>query len=271
MRSRWTDADAQAAIERYGSAQIDQHFALRIYSTRLLGQNPELVQHGGGNTSLKSAMSDVFGDLVQALRVKASGADMAVIEPSGFAAVRLEPLQKLRSRATLSERDMGRLLRASLLDPDAPNPSVEVLLHAFLPHRYIDHTHASAVLSLTDQPDGAAICGDVYGDTIGYVRYAMPGLPLARISGDVYQKNLQVEGLILEKHGIFTFGESARESYERMIALVTRAEEHIAKHRKAVFVSAAVPRSGAHLAAVGPVLRGACARKHGHTWQRCIL
>jgi rhamnose utilization protein RhaD (predicted bifunctional aldolase and dehydrogenase)/NAD(P)-dependent dehydrogenase (short-subunit alcohol dehydrogenase family) len=271
MRSRWTDADAQAAIERYGSEQIDQHFALRIYSTRLLGQNPELVQHGGGNTSLKSAMSDVFGDLVQALRVKASGADMAVIEPSGFAAVRLEPLQKLRSRATLSERDMGRLLRASLLDPDAPNPSVEVLLHAFLPHRYIDHTHASAVLSLTDQPDGAAICGDVYGDTIGYVRYAMPGLPLARISGDVYQKNLQVEGLILEKHGIFTFGESARESYERMIALVTRAEEHIAKHRKAVFVSAAVPRSGAHLAAVGPVLRGACARKHGHTWQRCIL
>jgi rhamnose utilization protein RhaD (predicted bifunctional aldolase and dehydrogenase)/NAD(P)-dependent dehydrogenase (short-subunit alcohol dehydrogenase family) len=216
-------------------------------------------------------MSDVFGDLVQALRVKASGADMAVIEPSGFAAVRLEPLQKLRSRATLSERDMGRLLRASLLDPDAPNPSVEVLLHAFLPHRYIDHTHASAVLSLTDQPDGAAICGDVYGDTIGYVRYAMPGLPLARISGDVYQKNLQVEGLILEKHGIFTFGESARDSYERMIALVTRAEEHIAKHRKAVFVSAAVPRSGAHLAAVGPVLRGACARKHGHTWQRCIL
>jgi rhamnose utilization protein RhaD (predicted bifunctional aldolase and dehydrogenase)/NAD(P)-dependent dehydrogenase (short-subunit alcohol dehydrogenase family) len=271
MRSRWTDADAQAAIERYGSEQIDQHFALRIYSTRLLGQNPELVQHGGGNTSLKSAMSDVFGDPVQALRVKASGADMAVIEPSGFAAVRLEPLQKLRSRATLSERDMGRLLRASLLDPDAPNPSVEVLLHAFLPHRYIDHTHASAVLSLTDQPDGAAICGDVYGDTIGYVRYAMPGLPLARISGDVYQKNLQVEGLILEKHGIFTFGESARESYERMIALVTRAEEHIAKHRKAVFVSAAVPRSGAHLAAVGPVLRGACARKHGHTWQRCIL
>jgi rhamnose utilization protein RhaD (predicted bifunctional aldolase and dehydrogenase)/NAD(P)-dependent dehydrogenase (short-subunit alcohol dehydrogenase family) len=271
MRSRWTDADAQAAIERYGSEQIDQHFALRIYSTRLLGQNPELVQHGGGNTSLKSAMSDVFGDPVQALRVKASGADMAVIEPSGFAAVRLEPLQKLRSRATLSERDMGRLLRASLLDPDAPNPSVEVLLHAFLPHRYIDHTHASAVLSLTDQPDGAAICGDVYGETIGYVRYAMPGLPLARISGDVYQKNLQVEGLILEKHGIFTFGESARESYERMIALVTRAEEHIAKHRKAVFVSAAVPRSGAHLAAVGPVLRGACARKHGHTWQRCIL
>jgi rhamnose utilization protein RhaD (predicted bifunctional aldolase and dehydrogenase)/NAD(P)-dependent dehydrogenase (short-subunit alcohol dehydrogenase family) len=271
MRSRWTDADARAAIERYGSEQIDQHFALRIYSTRLLGQNPELVQHGGGNTSLKSAMSDVFGEPVQALRIKASGTDMAAIEPSGFAAVRLEPLQKLRSRATLSERDVGRLLRASLLDPDAPNPSVEVLLHAFLPHRYIDHTHASAVLSLTDQPDGAAICGDVYGDTIGYVRYEMPGLPLARMSGDVYQKNSPVKGLILEKHGIFTFGESARDSYERMIALVTRAEEHIAKHRKAVFVPAAVPRSSAHLADVGPVLRGACARKHGHTWQRCTL
>src|SRR4029078_13732823 len=112
MRPRWTDADAQAAIERYGSAQIDQHFALRIYSTRLLGQNPELVQHGGGNTSLKSAMSDVFGDLVQALRVKASGADMAVIEPSGFAAVRLEARATTRHRATPSQTGVGRLLAA---------------------------------------------------------------------------------------------------------------------------------------------------------------
>src|SRR5437763_15559028 len=154
MRSCWTEDDAQAAIEHYGREQIDRDFALRIYSTRLLGEASQLVQHGGGNTSLKSAMADVFGENVAALRVKASGADMATIEASGFSAVRLDRMQKLRTRAALSERAMARLLRASLLDPDAPNASVEVLLHAFLPHKFVDHTHASAVLSLTDQPHG---------------------------------------------------------------------------------------------------------------------
>jgi rhamnose utilization protein RhaD (predicted bifunctional aldolase and dehydrogenase)/NAD(P)-dependent dehydrogenase (short-subunit alcohol dehydrogenase family) len=271
MRSRWTEDDAQAALERYSSEQIDRDFALRIYSTRLLGQVAELVQHGGGNTSLKMAMADAFGENVAALRVKASGAEMATIEASGFAALRLDRMQKLRTRAALSEREMARLLRASLLDPEAPNPSVEVLLHAFLPHTFVDHTHASAVLALTDQPNAEAICNEVYGERIGFVRYAMPGLPLARLASDVYHKAPHVEGLLLEKHGLFTFGESARESYERMIALVSVAEEHIAKRRKAVFVSVSLPKQIAPVAAVAPVVRGACSRKSGNTWQRPIL
>jgi rhamnose utilization protein RhaD (predicted bifunctional aldolase and dehydrogenase)/NAD(P)-dependent dehydrogenase (short-subunit alcohol dehydrogenase family) len=271
MRSRWTEDDAQAAVERCSRDQIDRDFALRIYSTRLLGEVGELVQHGGGNTSLKTATTDIFGENVAALRVKASGAEMATIEASGFAAVRLDRMQKLRTRAALSEREMARLLRASLLDPEAPNPSVEVLLHAFLPHKFVDHTHASAVLTLTDQPNAEAICNEVYGVRIGFVPYAMPGLPLARLASEVYHKAPRVEGLLLEKHGLFTFGESARESYERMIALVSLAEEHIARRRKAVFVSVSLPKSIAPVAAVAPVVRGACSRKSGDTWQRSIL
>lgn len=206
MRSRWTEAGAQAAIDRYRREQIERDFALRVYTTQLLGSEPELVQHGGGNTSLKLSTADLFGQEVEALHVKASGADMAAIEPTGFAAVRLDWLRQLRTRAILSERDMGRLLRATLIDPYGPNPSVEVLLHAFLPHKFVDHTHASVVLSLTDQPRGRAICAEVYGERIGFVPYAMPGLPLASIASDVYTKQPHIQGLILEKHGIFTFG-----------------------------------------------------------------
>jgi rhamnose utilization protein RhaD (predicted bifunctional aldolase and dehydrogenase)/NAD(P)-dependent dehydrogenase (short-subunit alcohol dehydrogenase family) len=270
MRSRWIESEAQAAIGCYSREQIDPEFALRIYSTRLLGQEPGLVQHGGGNTSLKSTMLDVFGEAVEGLRVKTSGADMAAIEASGFAAVRLDWLRTLRTRPTLSDADMARFLRASLLDPHGPNPSVEVLLHAFLPHKFIDHSHASAILSLTDQSRGEAICADVYGGRIGFVPYAMPGLPLARLASESYQNRPAVEGLILQKHGIFTFAETARESYERMIALVTLAEEHISRHRKIVFVSTLLPQPIAALVAVAPMVRGACSRKNGDR-HRCIL
>src|SRR5919201_5307399 len=211
MRSRWTEDDAQAAVERCSRDQIDRDFALRIYSTRLLGAVAELVQHGGGNTSLKTAIADIFGENVAALRVKASGAEMATIDASGFAAVRLDRMQKLRARAALSEREMTRLLRASLLDPEAPNPSVEVLLHAFLPHKFVDHTHASAVLALVDQPDGEALAREVYDGRMGIVPYIAPGFGLAKEAARVFEQKPDVEGLILHKHGIFTFGGSAQE------------------------------------------------------------
>jgi rhamnose utilization protein RhaD (predicted bifunctional aldolase and dehydrogenase)/NAD(P)-dependent dehydrogenase (short-subunit alcohol dehydrogenase family) len=271
MRSCWSESAAQAAVDHYCCQQVDRDFALRIYSTRLLGQEPTLVRHGGGNTSVKSTLTDIFGEPADALRIKASGYDMASIEAGGFAAVRLDVLRKLRARTALAEREMARMLRASLLDPEGPNPSVEVLLHAFLPQKFVDHTHASAILSLVDQPRGEAICAEVLGERIGFVPYAMPGLPLARIASEIYQKRPDVEGLILQKHGIFTFGEDARESYERMIAFVTHAEEHIAKNRKGAFVAAPLPKALAPIAAAAPILRGACSRKTGDTWRRGIL
>jgi rhamnose utilization protein RhaD (predicted bifunctional aldolase and dehydrogenase)/NAD(P)-dependent dehydrogenase (short-subunit alcohol dehydrogenase family) len=274
MKSNWLDREADAAIDRYARANVARDLALRVYTARLLGREPELVLHGGGNTSLKTAMLDLLGEKVEVICVKGSGGDMAVIEPAGLPALRLERLRKLRARAALSDEEMVRVQRENLLDPMAPNPSVETLLHAFLPHSYVDHTHANAILSLTDQPRGQAICADVYGDRVGMVEYVMPGFSLAKLAAQVYDANPAVEGLILHKHGIFTFGESARESYERMIALVTCAEQHLNKNRKAVFVSAALPRPIAPLTAVAPALRGACSLRDDRiegAWRRLVL
>src|SRR5215211_8297134 len=148
MQSRWSDGDAQAAIDRYGELGVARDLALRVYTTRLLGGDPRLVLHGGGNTSVKTTARDLNGDEVEVLCVKGSGWDMAVIEPPGLPALRLEALRKLRTRASLPDEDMLRVQRANLIDPMAPNPSVETLLHAFLPHTFIDHTHSTAVLSL---------------------------------------------------------------------------------------------------------------------------
>src|SRR5262252_7391406 len=253
MKSGWVDSEAQAAIDRYARDGISRDLALRVYTTRLIGRDPKLVLHGGGNTSLKTTMPDLLGEEVAVLCVKGSGSDMATIEPAGLPAVRLDRLRKLRARAALSD---------------------EALLHAFLPHKFIDHTHANAILSIVDQPDGKAICAGLYDGRASVVPYVMPGFALAKRAADIYEAKPDVEGLILHKHGIFTFGESAREAYERMIALVTLAEERLQKNRKAVFVTAQLPQAIAPLDAVAPILRGACSRKDNKVegaWRRMIL
>lgn len=261
MRSRWADRDAEAAVERYATMGANRDLALRVYTTRLLGQEARLVLHGGGNTSVKTRLRDLNGEETDVLCVKGSGWDMAVIEPPGLPAVRLDPLRKLRARESLPDQEMVKLQRANLIDPSSPNPSVETLLHAFLPHAYIDHTHATAVLSLTDQPDGEAICADIYEGSMGLVPYIMPGFGLARKAVEVFEGNPAVEGLILLKHGIFTFGATAREAYERMIEKVTQAEERIKRGRKPVFASIQLPQCVASLADVAPIVRGACSLK----------
>src|SRR5438270_10603779 len=272
MQSGWTDRGAEAAIACYGS--LGRDLALRVYTTRLLGQDPRLVLHGGGSTSLKTRLTDLNGDTLDVLRVKGSGWDMAMIEPAGLPAVRLAPLLKLRARESLSDEEMVRVQRANLIDPAAPNPSVETLLHAFIPHKFIDHTHSTAVLALTDQPDGEALCREVYGARVGYVPYLMPGFGLAKAAAEVFDADPSVEGLILVKHGIFSFGADARESYERMISLVTSAEERLAKNRKPAFVAAKLPARPAQLADVAPIIRGACSLPDGKidgAWTRFIL
>jgi rhamnose utilization protein RhaD (predicted bifunctional aldolase and dehydrogenase)/NAD(P)-dependent dehydrogenase (short-subunit alcohol dehydrogenase family) len=261
MQSRWVDRDAKATVDRYAKAGIPAELALRIYTTRLLGGDRKLVLHGGGNTSVKLRMDDPLGGETEAMCVKATGADMAAIEPAGMPAVRLPPLQTLRARKTLSDEDMARVQRGALLDPLAPAPSLEFLLHAFLPHKFVDHTHATAVLSLIDQPDGAKLCNEVYDGQMGFVPYLMPGFGLAKKAGEVFDKNPKVLGLILAKHGIFTFGAEARESYERMIEMITRAEERLKKNRKAAFKTAQMPQQIVPSIDMAPILRGACALK----------
>jgi rhamnose utilization protein RhaD (predicted bifunctional aldolase and dehydrogenase)/NAD(P)-dependent dehydrogenase (short-subunit alcohol dehydrogenase family) len=274
MESRYVERDADAMVARYADDGVTRDVALRVYTTRLLGQDPRLVLHGGGNTSVKTVVPDLAGAETQVLCVKGTGWDMGTMEPPGMPAVRLLPLLELRERAAVTDEEMVRFQRANLIDPMAPNPSVETLLHAFVPHTFVDHTHATAILSLTDQPDGEAICADLFDGRMGIVPYIMPGFALAKKSAEVFAANPKAEGLILHKHGIFTFGASAREAYERMIDMVSRAEAHLKQNRKAVFVSAQLPQQGAALATVAPSVRGACSlpdAKVEGAWRRLIL
>jgi rhamnose utilization protein RhaD (predicted bifunctional aldolase and dehydrogenase)/NAD(P)-dependent dehydrogenase (short-subunit alcohol dehydrogenase family) len=258
VRSRWSDAEAAAAVAHYGAAGLSEDLALRVYTTRLLGQDPLLVLHGGGNTSVKTRARDVLGDEVEVLAVKGSGWDMGTIEPPGLPLVRLEPLRRARRLTHLSDEDMVSFQRANLLDAAAPNPSVETLLHAFLPHRFVDHTHAAAVLSIVDQPDAERLARDVWGARAAYVPYIMPGFALARAAAEIYEADPRVEALILLRHGIFTFGADAREAYERMIEMVMLAERRLEEGRRP-HATARLPGPIASVAEVAPIVRGACA------------
>lgn len=260
MESLWNDGDAERAVARYREQGVAEDLALRVYTTRLLGGVPSLVLHGGGNTSVKTRARDTAGADVEVLCVKGSGWDMASIEPPGLPAVRLAPLRSLAALDALSDEDMVNAQRTNLLDAQAPNPSVETLLHAFLPHRFIDHTHANAVLAITDQPDGEEICREVYGSRAALVPYIMPGFALAKKAAQIHAENPETEGLILLKHGIFSYGATAREAYERMIALVALAEDRAARGTRKTMALGALPERLAEPAQVAPILRGLLAR-----------
>ena len=265
MKSLWNEEDAAAAVERYAAQGVNADLALRTYSARLLGAEPKLVLHGGGNTSVKTRMTDVFGDEVEVLCVKGSGWDLATIEPPGHPAVRLAPLMRLKDLASLSDEGMVSAQRQQLLDPAAPNPSVETLLHAYMPEKFVDHTHSVAVLALADQPDSEAIFQAVWGGRVAVVPYVMPGFLLAKAAAAAREREPDVQGMVLVRHGLFTFGATARESYERMIALVTEAEDFIAARRK----PAASARVGKpDVTALLPRLRGALAKAAGKDWPR---
>ena len=259
MKSQWNDDEARRAVEAYGAEGVNEDIALRVYTTRLIGRDPLLVLHGGGNTSVKTRAVDDLGQEHDVIAVKGSGADMAEIEPWGLPAVKLGPLREMRGLDVLSDEAMVNCQRLNLLDAAAPNPSVETLLHAFLPHNFVDHAHAAAVLSLVDQPDGVALAREVYNGRMGIVPYIAPGFDLAKVAADVFDEKPDVEGLILHRHGIFTFGDTARDAYERMIEMVSLAESRLRQGRPVVFQGANLPAAPASAAEIAPILRGACA------------
>jgi rhamnose utilization protein RhaD (predicted bifunctional aldolase and dehydrogenase)/NAD(P)-dependent dehydrogenase (short-subunit alcohol dehydrogenase family) len=260
MRNLWSDRDARAAVKSYRGRGVNEDLALRTYTTRLLGSDPRLVQHGGGNTSVKTVMRDPAGESAKVLCVKGSGWDMATIEPPGLPAVRLAPLLKLAGFKTLSDEEMVAIQRGNLLDSAAPNPSVETLLHAFIPHKFVDHTHANAVLALCDRPDGMRLCQKVYGARAAIVPYVMPGFALALKAKEVFDAHPQCDGLILHKHGIFTFGGTAREAYDRMIDLVGRAERALRTMRGRRAFAIKLPKVLATATDIAPALRGLVGR-----------
>lgn len=222
MQNRWNDAEA---------AQYPDLLQQRVYTSRLLGRDPALVLHGGGNTSAKARVKNIFGEEEDILYVKGSGWDLASIEAPGFSPCRLAPLLRLATLEQLSDTDMARELQLSMTDPSAPAPSVEAILHALLPHTFVDHTHADAIIAVTNAVGGEARVREIYGDTLIVIPYVMPGFKLVRAVAGLYQSQAgpQTLGLLLMNHGIFSFGATAKESYERMIALVTQAEEALAK------------------------------------------
>lgn len=263
MDNLWRDDAAEAMVAHYAPKGINRDLALRTYTTRLLGGEPKLVLHGGGNTSVKTTVTDLVGDVHEVLCVKGSGWDMGVIEPAGLPAVKIAPLLKARKLEKLSDEDMVTLQRANLVDPSSPNPSVEALLHAFLPHKFVDHTHSTGVLAIADLADSMARSREVFGPKMGYVPYVMPGFALAKLAADVYDQDPDVEGLILDKHGIFTFGETAREAYDRMIHYVTVAEDYVRHHGKNPFTPVTLPEGLATARDIAPMLRGAVAVNKG--------
>lgn len=223
MQNRWNDADA---------ARCAGPLELRVYTSRLLGLEPSLVLSGGGNTSVKTSAANLFGDPEEILYIKGSGWNLATIEPAGFAPVKLDVLRRMAELPELSDGEMVRAQRAAMTDPGAPTPSVEAILHAIIPFPYVDHTHADAVVAISNTSDGARRIREVYGDQVLVVPYVMPGFILAKsvreLTRDIDWKHL--EGIVLLQHGIFSFGTSARTSYERMIELVSKAEAYLQAH-----------------------------------------
>ena len=255
--NRWADADAAGFQDRAGSDPMARELALRVYTSRLIGQDPDLVMHGGGNTSVKLRARDLFGDAIDVLHVKGSGWDLEVIAAPGLPAVRLAPLMRLRALDGLSDEAMVNVQRSNLLDSAAPNPSVETLLHAWLPQVYVDHTHATAFLALANLPEAVAACAEIFGDRLVPVPYIMPGFALAKAAADAYDAHPDAEGLLLLNHGHFTWGPTARASYDRLIAHTNAVEGWLADRRPAPLHPVRLPE--ADLICTLPALRGALA------------
>ena len=224
MKNLW-DPEAVAQFE-------ENTLQLRVYTSRLLGQNSDLVLHGGGNTSVKIQQTNLFGEAEDILYVKGSGCDLATIDEDGFTPLLLKTLRKLAALENISDVEMIRQQQMAKSNPDAPNPSVEALLHAIIPFDWIDHTHADAVVTLTNTPEGNELIRKIYGERLLLIPYVMPGFKLSRKVFEMTKKIdwTQFEGMILLNHGIFSFGDTALESYTRMIDLVSLAEDFLAKN-----------------------------------------
>lgn len=260
MRSRWSDDDCKRAIDTWAPTW-GETLAVRTYSARLLGADASLVLHGGGNTSAKGVQRTIVGDDVEVLYIKGSGWDLATIEPPGHPAVRLDALRRLRALKQLSDEAMVNEQRVAMLDASAPNPSIECLLHAFLPHAFIDHTHADAILALADQPEAERVCRELFGRGLVFVPYVMPGFALAQACAAAFEANREhAEVIVLQQHGVFTFGPDARTSYERMIDVVSRAEARIGPRLP---ITEVPPVRGDLRRRLSPILRGVLARAGG--------
>ena len=232
MKNNWSDKELSKYISYYKKLGYNEDIAIRVYSTRLLGKNKELVLHGGGNTSVKTHVKDIDDKKCEVLCIKGSGWDMAKIEPDGLPAVKLNPLLLLKNKKYLKDDDMVAYQKRNLININSPNPSVETFVHAFLPYKYVDHTHSNAIVTLTNRPNSKNLCKKIFGSKAGIVPYVMPGFELAKKVHEIYIKYPNIECLILLNHGIFTFNNNPKKSYSLMIKYVSIAEMALKKFKR---------------------------------------
>ena len=256
MKNNWSNSDSKKYIRKYKNLGYSKDLALRVYTTRLLGRNSELVLHGGGNTSVKTSIKDIDGKKYEVLCVKGSGWNMGEIEPEGLPAVKLDPLLSLKKKKYLSDQDMVSYQKRNLINIKSPNPSVETFLHAFLPFKYVDHTHADAILKVTNRPGGLNFCKKIFGNKVAIVPYVMPGFMLSKKVNEIYSKNPKINCLILMNHGIFTFSNDAKEAYSLMIKYVSQSEKAIKnlKVKKIKQIKNYSTKFKAH--EIAPIIRG---------------
>jgi len=230
FKNLWREKDQQICVSTLGKTEFDFDLGSRIYTSRLIGFVPDLVMHGGGNTSCKTYKKNIFNENIEVICVKGSGWDLKTIEAKGLPAIKLLPLLKLRKLKKLTDENMINLQRANLLDSQSPNPSVETLLHAFLPHKFVDHTHATPFLILANLPNYKEIVEEIFGAKLAVVPYIMPGFELAKKAANIYDLQPNCEGLLLLNHGHFTWGKTAKESYERVINQTNKVQKWITKN-----------------------------------------
>ncbi len=264
MKNKWSDREASETVSRHGGA-VDENLALRTYSSALIGKEKSLVLPGGGNTSVKGSFVNEFGSPVPAIFVKASGRDLASIAPRDHVPLDLEGLRLLRGLEKITARELAyhyQKLSFYRKSGSLLFPSIEALMHAFIPAKFIDHTHADAILILTNQKNGGDLVREAMGGNVAVVDYVKPGLPLAKAAAGAYDSTPDAEGIILAKHGLITWGDTAKESYDRTISLVTRAEEFIKeKSAKASIIQKTVsPEEAAKkYIDIAPIIRGVLA------------
>ncbi len=256
MKNQYHNNEAQEFV----AAQPHYHpdLALRIYTSRLIGRESNLVLHGGGNTSVKGKMITLLGEMQDVLFIKGSGWDLATIDKRGFPALDLAYLRRLRSLDSLSDEEMVNQFKTHLFDSTSPLPSIEALVHAFLPHRFVDHTHADAIVTLTNMAEPEPRLREILGDKIALLPWIMPGFPLAKVISACFEDHPGIEAIILCNHGIFTFADTAELAYNRMIHYVTIAEDYLQSQRQSKGVrKETVASSNLDSAMILPLLRGA--------------
>ncbi len=257
MENLWNDDEARGL----------QGLDLLVYRSRLIGRETRLVLWGGGNTSIKHEEIDFRGRPVRVMRIKGSGSDLRTIEPKQFPGIRLDDLEPLRDRETMDDDAMVTYLVHCLMEPGSPRPSIETLLHGFLAHAHIDHTHADAILGITDTVDGRRHAGEVFGADAVWIPYRRPGFLLSREVALAVRAHPEARCAILEKHGLITWGDTAKKSYNTTIEMNSRAEEYARRRAAGRLVFGAQVRAPlppetrrSVVAQIAPYLRGLLSR-----------